>query len=629
PLVQLYRRLSRDERASRLELAPLTTEAIQTIAASLVTGDQAPALAGYLSQESAGNAFVLRELLHELADTYDLNALPWPLPAGWRDGLSRLTDRLRDLVLERVERLPPASQADLGKAAILGSQFDLTLLSAMAPETDLSVTVAQWRERGLVRLDGAALEFAHDKIREVLLESLPAARKTAWHELAAAALRQHLPADSRALAHHLYHGPEPAAALPYLLAGAEAAAHALAYAEVRQLCQQALALTPPTDLQRQFLEWRQLAHQFLGDTAAEGEDALALVTAAQASGDNQQLASAIQRLARFYYLRGEVRAARQAIETVLQAARSAGDLETSVRILDMMAMLFRETVAGQAEALLWQAEALALAQEAGDRRLQGLIQADTAVILGEKGDWGGALAQASAGVSLLRAPDLARYLPHALYIHGGLLRAVGQFPAASAALAEALALCQTHQLQTYLVQVLLEQGELALINGPLPAAEEAFSAILQMARQGGRPLIAARALLGLGQTAYEEGHFARAHDWLAAGLAIDTSERPGLTAALRAALALALLGLDRPVAALPEAAAALATLKAAEHVVADRAQIAWSQIRVWHASGHAATARALQQEATTWLHDEAATLPAEWQSPFLAATPWRRSLLRM
>ena len=150
------------------------------------------------------------------------------------------------------------------------------------------------------------------------------------------------------------------------------------------------------------------------------------------------------------------------------------------------------------------AEALALAQEAGDRRLQGLIQADTAVILGEKGDWGGALAQASAGVSLLRAPDLARYLPHALYIHGGLLRAVGQFPAASAALAEALALCQTHQLQTYLVQVLLEQGELALVNGPLPAAEEAFSAILQMARQGSRPLIAARALLGLADDALIE-----------------------------------------------------------------------------------------------------------------------------
>jgi predicted ATPase len=628
-LIQLRRELSRDGLVTHMFLPGLDETAVQTITASLVQAKQVTELARYLWQESHGNGFVLKELLYELAETYELTALPWQLPLHWADGLQRLTERIRDVVLGRVVRLPAASQEALNKAAVIGTAFTLDVLTAVQPDPLLPEYLHQWQKRGLVRSAGHEFEFAHEKIRAVLLEALPPEQKADWHRRVAEALLQIHPNAVSELAHHFFLSPEPMQALPFLLKAAQQAASALAFAEAIALCSQALALMPAApDMQVALLLLRQRAYQFLGETEAEGQDAVALLLLAQTAGNPQQLAAAVQRLSRFYYQRGRVTEARQAVAEILKVARESGEVETAVRLLNMMAMLFRETTAGQAEAAHWQSEALRLAREAGDARMEGLLLSDTAVVLSEKGDWGAALTQVQTGLDLLRQAKATSYWPHALYILAGLYRAVGQYVLAETALDEALNLCRAHQLGAYLIQVFLEQGQLALVQHRLPEARQSFAQVRQLAEEGGRPLIVARTLLSLGQVAYQSESFAEAQGLLAQARALCPADKVNLQAAIQAALALALLGLDREAAALETSAAAIKTVANTAYVFTDRPQIYWSHVQVLRATAQAAEARHWLQKAAGILAKEAATLPEEMQEGFKKAVALHRVILQ-
>lgn len=628
-LTQLRRELSRDGLVTHLFLPGLEETAVQTIAASLVQAEQVAELSLYLWRESRGNGFVLKELLYELAETYELAALPWRLPPRWAESLQRLTERVRDVVLDRMARLPAASREALHKAAVIGSTFALDVLTAVHPDPLLPDYVPQWQKRGLVHPAGRGFAFAHDKIQAVLLESLPPEQKADWHGRVAKALLRLQPEAISELAHHFFLSPEPTQALPFLLKAAQQAAAAFAFAEVVTLCSQALALeSAAPELQVTLLLLRQRANQFLGDIEAEGQDAVALLLLAQTTGNPQQLATAVQRLSRFYYQRGRIDEARQAVEGIIKVARESGEVETAVRLLNMMAMLFRETKAGQNEAAQWQAEALRLVREAGDIRMEGLLLSDTAVVFSEKGEWGTALSQVQSGLDLLRQARAASYLPHTLYIQGGLYREVGQYALAETALAEALNLCQAHQLGTYLIQVNLERGQLALAQHRLPEARQAFAQVKQQAEDGGRPLIVARALLGLGQVAYQSEAFAEAQGLLTQAQALCPTDKANLQVSIQAALALALLGLDRATEALELSATAVKTVTNTPHVFTDRPQIYWSHAQALRAAAQAAEAKRWLRQAADRIEKEAATLPDAWQETFKKAVALHRVILQ-
>lgn len=629
PLQQMQRSVSRDRLVAQLSLPPLTESSVYELSHSLVQEEQVAELTQYLWQESRGNGFVLVELLHELKEKYGLGAMPWKLPSQWTSHLVALTQTVRDVVLDRVERLPLGSQTALQKAAIIGAIFDHSLLSAVFPHSSLGTYVREWQARGLVQTSGQALEFSHDKIRAVLLEALPAVQKASWHTEVAQALSQQQPEATSRLAHHYFSGSNPAQALPYLVIAAGQAAQVLAFGEVIALCSQALGLAsvPPHD-QLKLLQLRQRAFQFLGNTEAEGQDALALLSLAQQVGDDQQLAAAVHRLSRFYYLRGRAAEARQAVANILQVAREDGNVETTVRVLNMMAMLLRNTLEGQVEALHCQAEALALVRAADEVQMEGLLLCDTAVILSEKGDWGAALAHLQAGLALLRQVKAVHYLPHALYIQGGLWRAVGQYALAHAALAEASSLCQTHQLGTYLVQIHLEEAKLALVQHQLPAAGNIFDLVKGLAETDARPVVLAQAFLGLGRVAYHEGDFARAADLIRQAADLCPEEQANLTVSLQAALALAMLGLQRENEAEALSTAAIQKTTNSHHVITNRPQIFWSHARVLQTIGQGRDAKQVLQTAAAIVENEAKTLPTEWREGFVTAVTLHRHILQ-
>lgn len=180
-------------------------------------GDAA-AFAAVLYQGSEGNPFVLSELLYDLAETLALGPGLWRLPDDWRKHVPHLTPGLRDVVLDRRQRLPPASLRVLQIAAIIGQTCDTTLLDEVAGQATGDWR-QEWQTRHLVHSEGQSphhVVFSHDKIRAVVYESIPIAQRQAWHGAVAQACQQRGDSVAVTLAHHFYHSPDPTQALPYL-----------------------------------------------------------------------------------------------------------------------------------------------------------------------------------------------------------------------------------------------------------------------------------------------------------------------------------------------------------------------------------------------------------------------------
>ena len=122
----------------RLRLGGLDhTEILQLMenAAGASLGAAGHALGLALENETAGNPFLLGEMLRSLREA---GAVDQAADGTWTLGSSHdlsslaLPDSVHDVVRRRVGRLSSAAQHLLGVAAVIGTEFDPTLLSAVA-----------------------------------------------------------------------------------------------------------------------------------------------------------------------------------------------------------------------------------------------------------------------------------------------------------------------------------------------------------------------------------------------------------------------------------------------------------------------------------------------------------------
>jgi two-component system sensor kinase len=137
----------------------------------------------------------------------------------------------------RIELLPEATIKLLSVGAVLGKEFDLftaAKLAQQAPAEAISVLrEAQQRHIVWAKVKDDQCAFIHDKLRETLLDRLPADDRRALHRRAALDLEEHAPERVFDLAYHFDAAGDSPRALPYALAAAEQgrARHALEIAE--------------------------------------------------------------------------------------------------------------------------------------------------------------------------------------------------------------------------------------------------------------------------------------------------------------------------------------------------------------------------------------------------------------
>jgi DNA-binding SARP family transcriptional activator len=222
-------------RLSRLS-RPQTVALVRALAR---TGRRASAQARLDSQVwtlSEGNPFMIVETLRAVGERG--RARP--------SGRLPLPDRIRKVVLGRLERLTEGAQRLVAAAAVIGREFEFTLLRRVGGlgERQTAEGVEELVRRGLLRAAGELLEFTHDSIRHVASERLLEPTRRGLHHATAEALeaahadRPEIVHDR--LAHHYAQGGDTAMAVRYLTLSAEAASSRYAIAAAVRSLEQAL-----------------------------------------------------------------------------------------------------------------------------------------------------------------------------------------------------------------------------------------------------------------------------------------------------------------------------------------------------------------------------------------------------
>ncbi|WP_437893409.1 AAA family ATPase [Sorangium sp. So ce124] len=194
---------------AELTLKPLDMPTVAQIVADTLSAQphaSAP-LAALVFEKTEGNPFFLGQLLGAL---HDAGALWFDAPSeAWAWDVARVreavaADNVVDLMLDKLHRLPPATQRALKLAACLGHAFDLTTLAAVHEKSPAATAADLWdalRGGVIVPLDSdyrffdesagtepsapsevkVSYRFLHDRVRHAAYSLVEPSHKEALH----------------------------------------------------------------------------------------------------------------------------------------------------------------------------------------------------------------------------------------------------------------------------------------------------------------------------------------------------------------------------------------------------------------------------------------------------------------
>jgi DNA-binding CsgD family transcriptional regulator/tetratricopeptide (TPR) repeat protein len=250
-LVDVYR----TEGVVRIRLGGLSRQEIGEFV-RLATGVDATAgLAGAIEHLTGGNAFLVTELWRELVGSGAVEVGPSAARLMRPATELGVPTTVREVVDQRLARLPAATIEVLELAAVMGADFELETVrrAATGGEEGLVEALDEAVRSGLLVEGpgrGLSYRFEHELVRRAVDDRLSAARTAELHLRVAEALEHgHTGRDSRAvlaaLAHH-FAAAAPVGgierAVSYNLLAAESGIAALAYGEAQERLETALEL---------------------------------------------------------------------------------------------------------------------------------------------------------------------------------------------------------------------------------------------------------------------------------------------------------------------------------------------------------------------------------------------------
>lgn len=202
-----------------LDLAPLSAREARALAAHYGCDDEGVVASSL--ERAGGNPLFIDQLLR---------AAPWQ-GASPATGAA-LPTTLHSLVMARLQELGSGDRQTLQAASVLGLRFSEEALTGIVGRPAPRLEGLQ--EKGLLRVEGDDLCFAHALIQEGVYASLPRSQRVLWHERAA---RWYAGQDAALRAWHLAGAASPQAPRAYLdaaVAEARAGRHERAAAHARR-----------------------------------------------------------------------------------------------------------------------------------------------------------------------------------------------------------------------------------------------------------------------------------------------------------------------------------------------------------------------------------------------------------
>lgn len=181
-------------------LRPLSRRETAELAGGILEAEPAPDLADQLHERTGGIPFVVEEVLR----TYLAGATEIPGRPVALDDLAVPTV-LRDVVLQRLLALDDDARDILNAAAVIGLVTDDGLLAEVTGRdaAEIARALADAQAVGLLQEESGRSRFRHTLARQVVYESVPAARRRWLHLRTGQTLEARTgPAAAARLAHH-------------------------------------------------------------------------------------------------------------------------------------------------------------------------------------------------------------------------------------------------------------------------------------------------------------------------------------------------------------------------------------------------------------------------------------------
>jgi GGDEF domain-containing protein/tetratricopeptide (TPR) repeat protein len=513
----------------------------------------------FLYRHTEGNPLFISQLLRLLVEEGSIwyNGQRWE----WTPVSElRLPTGRRALIAQRLARFSSSTQAVLATAAIIGLEFDISLLSAAGAGSEAAVRLAisEASTAGLIQSTyerkRGGFAFVHDEIAEVLVESIPREQVRQLHQRVAQSLERRRPERIGEIALHYDAAGESADAYRTAQAAAKAAervyapASAGAYLQVAarnstspaELAEVRVALAQVAETGGRYdeveelcdltIEWfegqgdsrrvlslrrtRERARMEQGQPARVTLEALNKLNAeALALGDERERIALLMMASQTYGRLGDQRRAASMAHDSVTAAERLGD---RALLADALTRLGMAVVAGSpAEARGPFEKALALFEEIGDVRGQARGHNHLGIAAMFESRLDDAQHAFSRAITVARAAGIPDVWGLASQNLGVLFQKRGEYDRARELFGDALALFAAVKHSEFQLVALFNMAHVERELGLWESAAELYDATIPLAQRIGQSDVEIGATAGAGLCLLELGRMASARAALA------------------------------------------------------------------------------------------------------------------
>lgn len=232
----------------RMDLAPLTSEHVQTLVQLALPGLEVPVdFVTGLHSITEGNAFFATECLRALVEEGALRRVGGRWMADGHLARRRLPTTIEDAVLARLKAAPPDRVALLRRLAPAGRSLELPMVRALAGmiEVDLFQALDDIVARQFLQLIEGKYVFTHDTVHQAIYDSTPEQMRKAYHGRVAEVLqgfRNDNPNVDRMVGYHFARSTQPRRAIEPLMRAGQAAIGTQALLDATLLLKEAAEL---------------------------------------------------------------------------------------------------------------------------------------------------------------------------------------------------------------------------------------------------------------------------------------------------------------------------------------------------------------------------------------------------
>ena len=189
-------------RIHRIIVAALERDDLEQLVVDTVhcETEQAAPLAELLKEKTAGNPFFVFQFLRGLVEegllVFDRDVATWTWDLA-RIRARGFTDNIVDLMVDKLTRLPAATQDAMTHLACLGNHVAAETLSMIQGMNDVEIMVVLWDplRMGLIFRSESGFAFLHDRVQEAAYALLPPGDRAATHLRIGRLLAARIPAD--------------------------------------------------------------------------------------------------------------------------------------------------------------------------------------------------------------------------------------------------------------------------------------------------------------------------------------------------------------------------------------------------------------------------------------------------